>query len=923
MIKRFKLIDEINRYLGSCKNKGEVKDYRIVYNANGIISTYVISDESIEISKWIHNTEILDENNISCNEYQNEKELYEPIFSNPDSIILSPARRHLANLFDSPKRIDSRVPVISFYSYKGGVGRSTALASCAFYLSYHHQKKIAILDCDFEAPGFTNFYVEDYESPMYKEGLIEYFNDNLLDDSSLAPYYWSPSKKYTGDGEIFVFPSGNLDDTELEKDSFGSNLAHYLNGLSFLDTMSRDALVEKFEFLIRKINNELKPDAILIDSRTGFNDIFGVSALRLSNLVVGFFSDNIQTQPGLHFFLDLLRKEDSPSLICVNSLIPATGKKSKFRTFSENVDDYLTRISLEDREYYIEKSFVSLHPVLNTIGMPDEDPEDFIGLITRKEHTDYNDLFEKINERIDYLSTKTLELETSIVSLKEKSQNDSRASILKKRILKNLREKIPKLYAEQIKDFEEEYQANRYFYRNCMIDLFNPDKILILGNKGTGKSYIYRSLNNKNIVNELRRKAKKESLDCLFIPMITDEKRFDTIKLDDNIQNPALYFERFWTTYIWNSIIQEKPYGYSSNISFEPIRNDTATAVRLKNIISDELQLIKIEADLEKLDQWLISQNRQIIIIFDELDKVVKPILWSERITPLINLFRNKRFAAIQPKLFLRSDLFEKITNINNKMDLNNRSISIEWTRQELFAYFFKLVLSHSSHDFFEIMKLYKVYPNNYINKVIDSIKHNDNQPQLDDYTLQHLCSTFFGRYVDSKGSERLGETYDWFFKNLRNANNTISLRPFIDLIRMALDLAQNKDDSENPLLPQEYYMAGDIRSKSVERHFMDLASEEGNEDLIPIFEYIRDKASKKYKKENLTQQELFIVLDNIIAEGKISEVNRNRDNLISLLTVNGIIRSRIVRRYGNQVFRNFQFAFLYKYYLGLKSNKI
>lgn len=84
----------------------------------------------------------------------------------------------------------------------------------------------------------------------------------------------------------------------------------------------------------------------------------------------------------------------------------------------------------------------------------------------------------------------------------------------------------------------------------------------------------------------------------------------------------------------------------------------------------------------------------------------------------------------------------------------------------------------------------------------------------------------FFGRYADTNNSARFGESYEWFFKNLKNANDTISLRPFIDLISEALDHALTEDKTDTPILPQYFYTFGQTRSKAVENHFHDLASE-------------------------------------------------------------------------------------------------
>ena len=397
-------------------------------------------------------------------------------------------------------------------------------------------------------------------------------------------------------------------------------------------------------------------------------------------------------------------------------------------------------------------------------------------------------------------------------------------------------------------------------------------------------------------------------------------KMIDTIKFDsDDFSNGTdLFFERFWTVYIWDAIMLEKPYGYETSLDVKAIKDDNATAEWFRQIIQSNEQVMKIEEDLSNLDKYLYHNNKeQIVIIFDDLDVIVKPHKWSERISPLINLCKKMSFNCISPKLFLRSDLYDKITNINNKNELENRTIDIEWNRQELFAYFFKLVLSNSKDRFFRIMQLYD-YPHIYTNKVKSNLTKAGNQPPLDDYTLKHLCTVFFGKYADTKGSPKFGESYDWFFLNLKNANGTISLRPFIDLLTISIREALKKDKTEIPILSPLYYTNGQARSEAVENHFKDLASERGNEDLIPIFDYIRDKASHRYKKEQLTQQEFFELLDLILDNCDLKD-NHTKDQIIDFLTINGIIRSKFIRL-GNSVHKNYQFALLYKYYLGLQS---
>lgn len=788
---------------------------------------------------------------------------------------------------------------------------------------------MVILDCDFEAPGFTNFFLEDSSSPINREGLVEYFIDEeKSDNTNLSRYYWQVSKQFSGNGEIYVFPAGNLDDIENLTGLFKTHRSHYLNGLTRIDMFSPNVLAEQFVKLFRLIKNDINPDLVLIDSRTGFNDIFGISAFRLSDMVVGFFGNNIQSMPGLNFFLEILEKESAPRLLLVNSIIPQTHRFDREQSFSNYVTSYLEQLSIpletdeRDAQLSVETFYVSTHDILNNIGTLHEDYRDFQNLIQNSTFSDYNLLFNRIDEIVREIKDKELrkhDTEEILSPTKDIKQDESVTELfkIKKSILTNLKENMPKLYADTITSYSEEYRENRYFFRNCMEDLFNTNKFLVIGNKGTGKTYIYRSLKEKEIVDELKKRANKSG-EYFFIQAVDSTKRFDTIKFDNTELND-LDYERFWTIYIWNTIMQERPLGFEPSFNTFPISDDTRTSDEFISIIKDNEKIKLIEQDLLALDNYLSQKNNyRIVILFDELDKIVNPVKWSDRISPLINYCRKMSYRTIFTKLFLRSDLYDKISNINNKNELKNRSITIEWNREELFAFFFKHLFSHSKNEFFQLLRKYDIFPNRYIRKIEKELEDNHNQLSLDPCILRQLCRVFFGEYADDNNNPKYGESYDWFFKNLQNSNGTLSLRPFIDLISISVNQALAEDKKDEPILSAYFYTMGKNRAKAVEHHFEDLAADSGNEDLSPIIEYIKDHAAFKYKRDKLMQKDFFSLLDAIMEDVDLKN-NTDRDSIIRFLEINGIISQSHIRIYG-EAHKMYTFALLYKYYLGLKS---
>jgi len=65
--------------------------------------------------------------------------------------------------------------IISFYSYKGGVGRTQLTANLASYLCYYKQRKVLIIDWDMEAPGVDFFF--NIDRSIIKKGLLDLFNE--------------------------------------------------------------------------------------------------------------------------------------------------------------------------------------------------------------------------------------------------------------------------------------------------------------------------------------------------------------------------------------------------------------------------------------------------------------------------------------------------------------------------------------------------------------------------------------------------------------------------------------------------------------------------------------------------------------------------------------------------------------------------
>lgn len=185
--------------------------------------------------------------------------------------------------------------VVTFYSYKGGVGRTSSLVNVAYRLA-RSGKRVFILDFDLEAPGVDSYGLTD--APETGQGLVEYIASFMQTGEvpHIEDFVADATHPGTG-GKLFMMPAGRKDEA-------------YKSALSGLDwkILYRQ---KKGYFLIENLKaaiyEQFKPDYLLVDSRTGLTDISGICTLQLPHLVVLLFSLNQQNINGITPILRAIR----------------------------------------------------------------------------------------------------------------------------------------------------------------------------------------------------------------------------------------------------------------------------------------------------------------------------------------------------------------------------------------------------------------------------------------------------------------------------------------------------------------------------------------------------------------------------------------------------------------------------------------
>lgn len=133
---------------------------------------------------------------------------------------------------------------ILFFSAKGGLGRTTALAATAWALAQQGKKVVAV-DLCIESSGLP-FLLKPDTPPVC--GVVDWLADESVDLHALFA-----KSTFDVTGSIYVVPACGTSTTLANVLAFGKRPSH-----------------AKIEQLIRTIERELAPDVVLIDAPSGF-----------------------------------------------------------------------------------------------------------------------------------------------------------------------------------------------------------------------------------------------------------------------------------------------------------------------------------------------------------------------------------------------------------------------------------------------------------------------------------------------------------------------------------------------------------------------------------------------------------------------------------------------------------------------------
>lgn len=182
--------------------------------------------------------------------------------------------------------------VVTFYSYKGGVGRSFALANIAAILAGWGFRVLCV-DWDLDAPG-----LDEYFKVRPERGLVELVSDFAGGDVRDSRDYITEFHLHTSSGQLLIhLLAAGRPDLDYVKRARKLDWAQLYeeHGLGeFLESCRAD-WTSRYDF-------------VLIDSRTGITDIGGICTAQLPDILALLFTASNQSLRGV---VDVARRAEA------------------------------------------------------------------------------------------------------------------------------------------------------------------------------------------------------------------------------------------------------------------------------------------------------------------------------------------------------------------------------------------------------------------------------------------------------------------------------------------------------------------------------------------------------------------------------------------------------------------------------------
>ncbi len=789
-----------------------------------------------------------------------------------------------ANISESPKmpRREPRIPrTIAFYSFKGGVGRTTALTHVAWILAMRGRKVVAV-DLDLEAPGLSSAL---NLTPSPSHGIVDYFYERSYMPEGVEPEIsiaeiFGEVRIPDAPGRLFVVPAGSLD----------------LDYIAKVDDLHATAVTEQgkdlWSIFFEEITEQLQPDIILVDSRTGINEWGAFSLLRAADKAIVFLYPDEQNRRGIDLLLKALAGKIPLQLVFSPVPFGEAGiekvrehwlaLQNRLDTSTDqNYTDWDEEVLLEGEseaqaemgepitiQYLTELALASNYPVQTLLSH-------------------YMGIANVVDE-----DTTSISLETVLADA------DSR-----RRIVESL--EFPSVDAAANQNLSDLFQRTADFEQ-----FLDSNTCLIRGRKGTGKTELYRLLLKHG---DAARKLSNKRLDRVIClsghgSFRTRPTRDEFQLIDQHVMREEGSWEAFWRAYLLLRMHLENylQQPLKSNNKFNALRTilnnvpkgDTWQTEHTHTLVeiatSPALNLVAKDA-LDIINEQQRKKGQVLWFLYDDLDEdlIEKGGVRKRALTGLFQLVQAsdaRRLTAIRFKIFLREDIWHRLV-FDNKSHFNGRDLLLQWTRAD----FLRLALRQTiqSKEFADL---------------VDRFSPVGNIDQADEASIDRALQLLWG----SRREANLKSKYvsRWVYDRLTDSSKTTFPRSLNVLLKEAknYELTTNKGQPvptdrllHTRSLNEGYVEASQERCQAIRDEYRELGpffAVLGGKDILMSEEQLREAWQQSVQDEFPLFKEFVDFLLNIGLIGPAELRGKEQGYRFSEIYTHGFRMYRSTRKY-------------------------
>lgn len=749
-----------------------------------------------------------------------------------------------------------KTPVTSFYSFKGGVGRTTATILTALLLA-RQGKKVLLIDFDLEAPGLASVFAnqeDNAEKLLGVKGFVDFLidyeaNKRDMDKLNIDDYYFVRNEQIlvgSNGGELIIVPAIATDSNSAE---------------SYIDKLSKANIKYGFgkdytpDLFLKTLESKISPDYILIDTRTGINDVGGLVFNHYAQNIFLIFFGNQQNMFGLESILPELKQlhEKGVKFYLVNSPVP------------QNPTDAETEIN-----YYVEKSYEIFSNHFYTDNLPsqfDETSDHYPINIPFNAQALILNNYKKLTSLIENSKNSYQEIANIIGSNNiELSDNNITVSDLPNGNILDCIINIDKGLGTSEVEFKNEEDLKSYFYpRKDYKYIFEKDKFLVLGEKGVGKTALFSVLSHQTYAKALAEYCNVKSEEIQNTEWVIGLEK-------PNSENPNKFpykpnyeaissfkpseFRNYWIILLIRQLNNELIEG--SELKNEILDSDLTG---LKNIaIRENIGEILYEI-LNNVNSKLKEQNKTLIMVYDHLDAELpsEDNLRGKLVSALLTFFYDNlsRLSNIKAKIFLRNDIFDReVNDITDKVKIQNYSVKIDWEYNQLLNVIWKRIYEQNKQiSLFSGIKIDEEIILGSIPNFTSELEH------------KSILDKIFGKNM---GGNNKAYPYNWVRLHIEDTNNQIHPRTLIKLFAESARLQKAEKSQPNDRI---------IRSKNIELALQNSVSKHQVQELGEEYPELKDiftnLSGKVGSRSPMNENDLLAALKNLSNDAPTDTISK------------------------------------------------